>query len=303
MSAQPLVSVVVRSTDHPMLDDVLACLALQTYPRVEVIVVSTVGKYHRHLPPWCGRFPLCVIGTSSRLTRSQAANTGLDAAHGHYIAVLDGNQRIEAAHLASLVKLLETNSDVAVAHADVGGRRQTNYGIESLTANQSYYPFELIYENYLSIDAVVFRRSLIEKGCRFDENPDLDEVWDFWVQIAAHTKFMCSSELTVSDPSDPVTVAQNPSTSTQDKSRVKLYAKWLPHWQPEQVERILMAHAHQYHAVLDRMQFIEKQNAELQQEIINKYEQLQIFKSRIYQSTSWRLTAPIRWLKCKFSKV
>jgi len=308
--AQPLVSVIVSSTDYLLLDDVLAYLALQTYPRIEVIVVNTVGEHPRHFPPWCGRFPLHIVATGSRLTRGQAANAGLDAAHGYYIAIIDKNYRIEADHLASLVGLLEAHNDVAVAHADVSAEHDLHHGIEPLTINQPYQPSQLIYDNYLPIGFVVFRRSLLNVGCRFDENPDLDEAWDFLMQMAMHTEFMSSGQLTVTQYS-------NVSTHHTHTSRVKFYAKWLSHWQPEQVDRMLRGQVHQHHAALDRTQItekktdkhqihlkvIEKQNEDLKREIINQSKQLQDFKTQIYQSTSWRLMAPIRWLKLKFSRI
>ncbi len=307
---QPLVSVVVRSTDQPSLDDVLACLALQTYPKVEVIVVNTSGDDHRPVSPWCGRFPLRLVATGNQLTRSQATNLCIDAAHGRYLAVLDENHLIDASHLASLVGLLEANSDVAVAHADADTK-----AVEFVEINRPYYPSGLIYQNYLSIHSVVFRRALIEKGCRFDESIDVAEDWDFWMQSALHTEFICSGKTTsgcqVMD--DSVMPDRPHSSSIQTMPQTKFYAKWLTHWKPDQIERILTEQCQQHHAFLNKMQLIEqelnnyqtslqsveKQNALLQLELIKQHEQSQAFKNHIYQSTSWRLTTPIRWLKRK----
>lgn len=313
MPAQPLVSVIVRSTDQPSLDDVLACLALQTYPRLEVIIVDTIGDHHRSVSPWCGRFPLRLVATGHQLTRSQAANLGIEAAHGHYLAFLDENHLIDASHLVSLVGLLETNSDVAVAHADVDTIRLVNGGIESVAINQPYYPFRLIYQNYLPTHSVVFKRALIEKGCRFDESLDVAEDWDFWMQIALHTEFICSGKTTSScqGMDDSVMAGWHPASSIQTIPRTKFYAKWLRHWKPEQIEQIFREQRQQHHALLIQMQLIEqelnncqtslesveKQNALLQLELIKQREKLQAFKNHIYQSTSWRLTTPIRWLK------
>jgi len=36
---------------------------------------------------------------------------------------------------------------------------------------------------------VLFRRSLVTEGCRFDESLPVFEDWDFWLQLAMRTPF------------------------------------------------------------------------------------------------------------------
>ena len=73
----PDVSVIVRSMARPTLGAALASLADQRGP-IEVLVVAAAGPTHPGLDDRCGTHALRLVRTESPLSRSAAANAGLD---------------------------------------------------------------------------------------------------------------------------------------------------------------------------------------------------------------------------------
>jgi hypothetical protein len=122
-----------------------------------------------------------------RLDRASAANAGLDAAKGDAILFLDEDDEIERDHLASLREALRSVPGARAAYS------QTRL-VDAAGATQRVFggPFDrmaLFRSNYLAIHAVLFERSLVADGCRFDETMPMFEDWDFWLQLSMRTPF------------------------------------------------------------------------------------------------------------------
>jgi len=238
---QPLVSVIVRSIGRPSLDEALDSLALQTYPRVEVVVVNAAGAEHPPLPEWCGPFPLRLVGTGASLSRSQAANVGLDAAAGSYLAFLDDDDLVDPDHLAVLLERLTAQPDALAAYSGVRLVDQRGAGVAEAVAEVFHEPFNpqrLVYENYLPIHAVVFHRALLDKGCRFDESLSVYEDWDFWLQVVRHVELARVDRVTASYRSgggSRVGLGHEQQREVLAHRRA-LYAKWLRRWDGETID-------------------------------------------------------------------
>ncbi|MES2583167.1 MAG: rhamnan synthesis F family protein [Pseudomonadota bacterium] len=182
----PLVSVIVRSMDRTMLRDALDSIALQTYDNVEVVVVNATGEEHSVLGRACGRFPLRLIEGSGALARATAANLGMESANGKYLIFLDDDDYFLPNHLEKLTLALAEGS----ARASYTGVKLV--GDEGRTVMVLDEPWEvdrLRGANFLPIHAVLFERSLLDDGCRFREDLECLEDWEFWLQIAARTSF------------------------------------------------------------------------------------------------------------------
>lgn len=186
----PLVSVIIRSMDRPTLREALDSVALQTYANVEVVVVAACGPRHKALPTTCGRFPLRqVTDPAGGLTRAAAANAGLDAAIGEYLIFLDDDDWFDPDHLRGLVAALTEAENHRVAYSGVRTVDDRRHPLPTVF-NHPFDPIKLLAGNYLPIHGVLFHRSLIsEKGCRFDTAFDVYEDWDFWLQLAEQTGF------------------------------------------------------------------------------------------------------------------
>ena len=189
----PLITVIIRSKARATLPDALASVARQTHPNLEVVIIDATGGRHPGVADRCGPFPVRLIPADAPLNRPQAANRGLDHASGEWLIFLDDDDFFDPPHVASLL-----------ATAQRSGRRVAYSGTRVLDAqgrvvwqlNHPYARLALFEHNYIQMGAALFYRSLVELGCRFDENMLLYQDWDFWLQLAKHGDFAHSNVVT-----------------------------------------------------------------------------------------------------------
>jgi len=189
----PLVSVVIRTMGRPELLEALHSVAAQTYPGIEIVVVDARGVGELKLDEAQYRFPLRITGMGHTLSRSAAANLGLDAAQGEYLIFLDDDDWFEPDHIAGLVEILEGESALMAAYAGVRCARclaEDHWETVQLY-NDPFDAARLRLENFIPIHALLFRRTVLSGAhpCRFDEKMDLYEDWDFWLQLLQHGEF------------------------------------------------------------------------------------------------------------------
>jgi len=184
----PLVSVIVRSMDRSTLPEALQSLADQTYPNIQLIVVNAKGGCHS--PPYPVRpyWDWVLVEDGEPLSRSQAANLGLQHARGRWILFLDDDDVLLPDHVHRLARALIDNPSFLAAYT----------GVRVVDGSEAYlfdydqpYCFErLLAANYIPNLAVLFDRRLVtEHGCCFDETLPVLEDWDFLLQMARHTAF------------------------------------------------------------------------------------------------------------------
>lgn len=239
---QPLLSVIVRSIGRPVLQEALDSLALQTYPNIEVIVVDALGQGHLPLPVWCGRFPLRQLATGESLPRSRAANLGMDAANGEYIAFLDDDDLLDPDHFPALVERLVNQPLIRAAYAGVRVIDMAPAAREDVI-NIFHEPFNarrLVYENYIPIHAVLFHKSLRDAGCRFDESLNVYEDWDFWLQLAQRTAFGVVDQVSATYRSSGGSGVGLLHEQREEvlENRHRLYTKWLGRWDSSALDSI-----------------------------------------------------------------
>lgn len=185
----PLTSVIVRSMGRPELDIALNSIAQQTYPNIEVILVDVKGQNHPLLSEGHLRLPLHFFSVDKALGRSEAANLGMSHARGEFLIFLDDDDYFAPHHIAKLIETLMQNPDTHAAYAGVAVVDATGTRVIG-TINEPFHRLQLLQKNYIPIHAVLFKRWLIEKGCRFDEQMMVYEDWDFWIQLSMHTQFI-----------------------------------------------------------------------------------------------------------------
>ena len=184
----PLVSVIVRSMGRASLQEALDSIARQSYSAIEVLVVNAKGQGHPNIPERVGSLPLHLIDRGHPLPRSAAANAGIDAAQGEYLIFLDDDDLFEATHIAALIATLADHPEAKLAYADVRVLSADNATIGLF--NQDFVAARLWSGNFLPIHAVLFHRSIVQRGCRFDEALDSYEDWDFWLQASQFSTFI-----------------------------------------------------------------------------------------------------------------
>lgn len=184
----PLVSILIRSMDRPTLDRALASAAAQTWPAIEIVVVAACGAAHRDLPAQIDGRPVRLIrpDPDRRLTRPEAANACLDAAHGEWLNFLDDDDELLPEHVRTLleaprgdgVRLLYSSARVH----DVDGSLIGYSG-------RAGYHMQLYNQNRNQPVATLFHRSLVDEGARFDPTFPVYEDHDFFINCATRTRF------------------------------------------------------------------------------------------------------------------
>ncbi|MEO7108062.1 MAG: glycosyltransferase [Rhodoferax sp.] len=237
----PLVSVLIRSMDRGSLSDALASVATQTYPFIELVLVNAKGEGHRDVGERCGTFPIHFISSAARLSRSAAANKGLEMAGGEYLLFLDDDDLIDAEHIETLVRTLDASRNFKAAFS---GTRVTNAAGQSLGVyNSAFSEPQLLVGNFLPIHAVLFSKELVLAGCRFDNSLETYEDWDFWLQVSRHTDFVQTGVVSAVYRSF---LGDSGMSSAEDRPLQRLrrsvvWRKWWPEWTVESLNLLTSA--------------------------------------------------------------
>lgn len=265
-ASMPLVSIIIRSMDRATLDAALASLAAQTYAKVEGVVVNAKGGLHRNLGDCCGRFPLHVVNQGGApLSRPQAANAGLDAARGEYLAFLDDDDTFDPDHLTGLVAALQAQHEMAVVYAGVRciDRCDPEHKISRVFGAPLECPAQLLAGNFIPIHAPLFPRHLLEFA-RFDESLQTYEDWDFWLQLTQHAKFVYTEQVSATYFTGG-TSGVSPQAPDWEAVRLAmraLYAKWF-RLAPDEFKKICDL----YHRAAADLQSSREQITQLEAEL------------------------------------
>jgi LmbE family N-acetylglucosaminyl deacetylase/GT2 family glycosyltransferase len=324
----PLVSVLVRSMDRDALAQALDSVALQTYPNIEVVVVNASGHAHRALGEWCGRFPLRMVEPGKPLGRSAAANAALDAARGELLMFLDDDDRYLAHHIAALKTALDEGGANTIAAydgvscIDVDGKEVHRY-------QRAFDRFVFSLENFIPIHAVLFRRTALERGARFDENQAYCEDWDFWLQVQDFGEFRLLPELgAIYRVGKGEGSGLWGDADLARASMLQVYRKRVPTWDDAQLQRLidLTHYKPAFERAVNELERSKEQVARLEplvttleRELKHALEQFTAAQEReaelhsaiterdmriaaLYNSTSWKLTAPVRWITSRLRR-
>lgn len=291
----PLVSVVVRSMDRPELAEALGSIALQTWPNIEVVVVDACGD-HRPTPPACGPFPVSFVGAGEPLGRSRAANLGLAHARGELVIFLDDDDLLLPDHLARLVEALRREPGRRAAYAGV--RVDDGTGAVDLY-DAEVTPARMLAWNHLPIHAVLFERSLAEEGCAFDEDLDLYEDWDFWLQVSRRTGLARAPGVSAVYRAHLGRSALTAGAAwEQFEARRRIWRKWLSAWDPADLEGLVNDFRRERDEDARRLAQAAFDEAALRAQLAESERS----RAELLASTAWRITGPLRALAGRFRK-
>ena len=322
----PLVSVLVRSIDRNTLKETLASVAKQSYPAIEVLVVAAVPN-HSPLPEVAPLTDVRLVSTDVALQRSAAANKALGLAQGVYALFLDDDDWIAPDHISSLVQALQQAPGIDVAYSQTRLVEGGQIREDSPVLGMPFDALRLLAGNWMPLHSVLFSLRLRDLGCRFDEQLALYEDWDFWLQASQHSDFLfvpvISAFYRIHDSS-----GVHAQIRFQGQASRIVYRKWRHLWSDAQLSEMLSRVWHHeplsaelasnkdqvllLHQDLDRMdanlkdskaQLVEataklvETNAKLNELNAQNHALTQAHAndlSNIYNSRSWRITAPLR---------
>lgn len=203
----PLVSVLIRSMDRFQLNEAIACVAMQTYPHIELVVVNATGRPHSPIQYPQHRLAYQFIepkeltshgpaeefspdsGVQLNYGRSHAANLALQAARGEMAIFLDDDDLLDPNHIERLVDMLVRSPQAIAAYAGVRVDGEAGAGLRIYDLPWS--PHRMCGINFLPIHAVVFRLDRVRLMAQsFDETLPVLEDWDFWRSLAEAGEFV-----------------------------------------------------------------------------------------------------------------
>ncbi|MEA2601811.1 MAG: hypothetical protein QOF89_2803 [Acidobacteriota bacterium] len=189
----PRISVVVRTRDRPhLLAEALESLAAGEYRRAEVVLVNDGGEP----PALPDGYPLPVVRLDLNQTqgRAAAAQAGVAAATGHYVAFLDDDDLAAPEHLATLAGLV-AGAGVRVAYTDAAvavyelGPDGWICRERRLPYSRDFDPDVLRVDNYIPFNTLLIERRLFAEAGPFDTTLPFFEDWDFLIRLSAITPF------------------------------------------------------------------------------------------------------------------
>ncbi|HEX6200972.1 MAG TPA: glycosyltransferase, partial [Thermoanaerobaculia bacterium] len=196
----PPVSVVVRTRDRPgLLAEALASLAEGTYRQVEVVLVNDGGREPG--VPEGYPFPVRRVGFPETRGRAAAAEAGVEAATGAWIAFLDDDDLAEPEHLAVLAGAVSGGGGLRAVYSDAavvtyelsgggepgapGGWREVE---RRLPYSRDFDPDLLLLDNYIPFNTVLVERGLFRElaadGAAFDPALPIFEDWDLLIRLS-----------------------------------------------------------------------------------------------------------------------
>jgi glycosyltransferase involved in cell wall biosynthesis len=241
--APPAVSVIVRTKDRPgLLREALESLAAQTFRDFEAVVVNDSDT-----PLQAGDLESSGRGLALRLRlvspgpphgRARAANAGVEAATGTWIAYLDDDDLFLPDHLETLVGALEGQDRFHAAFTEAllvhqvrdadGTYREVS---RETIFDVPYDPDRLVFSNTIPLLCLLHRRSLFLEAGRFDEAFDLYEDWDFLIRLSRLTTFQRVEKVTTlyrtRNDETNVTSASPWRGEVSERAREALFRK---HW-------------------------------------------------------------------------
>lgn len=328
----PLVSVLIRSIARETLQQTLDAIASQDYPAIEVWVVAAVTN-HPPVTMASSAVQVHLVQTETPLHRSLAANKALDLAQGQYAMFLDDDDWIAPHHISGLVKALQDAPEYAAAYSQTQTVAASGDATGMPVMGLPYDPQRLLSGNWMPLHSVLFSVRLRDLGCRFDEQLDLYEDWDFWLQAAQHTPFLHAPVVTAFYRTHESSGVHHHAAFHGEASRI-IYDKWCHRWTADQMAQIMARNwqhselqaalrttqleAEQLHAALNRVTAERTQVSaqrdqlsaqrdqlsadcqQLQQDLVQlKLSTLPLVEhqhalNQLLSSRSWRITAPMR---------
>jgi glycosyltransferase involved in cell wall biosynthesis len=193
-----LVSIIIPSYNHGQyLGDAIRSVLDQEYRRFEVIVVDDGSTDNsREVVAQFGDQVRYIWQENQGL--SAARNTGIAAARGAYIGLLDADDMYEPDFLSSLVSVLDANPDADGVFCGYRFVDQLNNPLPQVEARlvpDGQLHQTLLDGNFLVPESMLVRRRCYEHVGLFDVTLSACEDWDMWLRITSQHKIVGTTKV------------------------------------------------------------------------------------------------------------
>ncbi len=204
---KPLVSVIVRTKDRPiLLGKAVKSISDQTYRPVEVVLINDGGLDVdiKAISNILGDITLTYQKLEKNTGRAHAGNTGIEMSQGKYICFLDDDDLFYCDHINILLNVLEevdyqvAYTDANIVYRDYNSEEERILEREKrLFTSKDFSYEELLIDNYIPLICIMFRREILKLFQGFDENFELYEDWDLLLRIGEKYPFYHIPKITV----------------------------------------------------------------------------------------------------------
>jgi glycosyltransferase involved in cell wall biosynthesis len=191
---QPRVTVIIPNYNHTrFISQAINSVLRQSYRSYEIIVVDDGSTDN-------SRQVVAQFGDQVRYIWQEnqglagARNTGLRAARGEFVGLLDADDQWLPDFLATMVDLADQYPAAAVYYACAQGMDVEGQTLPQQFGGPVVGP-ELIYErllraNFLIPSTILLRRTVVEAAGRFDQALRSCEDWDLWLRLLPEHTFV-----------------------------------------------------------------------------------------------------------------
>lgn len=311
LASCPAVDIIIRTRDRPsQLQDVLHSIATQTYSNIRVIIVNDGAKSLGNVAALFARnLQIDLIEHRKIQSRAVSTNTALQNSDSPYIIILDDQNLLYPDHVRKLLDYL-TREKEQVAFSDIHSQRflaldHVVYptGAKEVIFDQEFSRDGLLVDNIIPIMAVMFSRECLDRIGLFDEAFKQYEDWDFLIRLSAHFNFNrlpgASGEYRFLEEE------MHPERQEQNiVARLAIYSKHADEYPGNRLQQFAWTQIYKLHRQLEsyRLRDVEALSEALRELKVEKNaaRELKIVQEQLdamRNSTSWRLTAPLRGVR------
>ena len=195
-----LVSIIIPCYNYGrLLAETLDSVAAQTYPHWECLIIDdgSTDNSRAVAEGYQARDPRFRYLYQANAGMSAARNTGLKAAKGDYIQLLDADDSLAKTKLQHQVDYLAQHPEVDITYGSV---RYFQHGkpevlsqsfdmrdepwVQGISGQGEAVWLVLVENNIMAVNAALFRAALLDKVTGFDETLRSVEDWEFWLRCA-----------------------------------------------------------------------------------------------------------------------
>ncbi|MBK9925980.1 MAG: glycosyltransferase [Anaerolineales bacterium] len=220
---KPVVSIIIPNYNHAQyISDAINSVLNQTYPDYEVIVVDDGSKDNsREVIDAYGGKIRAIYQQNQGL--SAARNTGITAAQGDYIGVLDADDMYEPEFISTLVSLLESQPDADGVYCGYRFVDHLNNPLPQVEAREvapeKLYG-ALVDGNFLVPESIFVRKYCYEKVGLFDTSLRALEDLDMWLRITSQFRVTHTTKILTRHRILPGSMSTDPTRQFQNRLKV-----------------------------------------------------------------------------------